>query len=501
MHHPFVKILFVASECVPFAKAGGLGDVVGALPKALAALGHDARVLLPKYGTVDTAGFSRRAEPLGVPMGSGAAWCGLLEGRLPGSDVPIYLLEHDAAFGAPQIYGGEEHTIWGGVKFGILSRAAFELSRYLDWKPDLLHLHDWPSAWAAVAANDVEQVEFPNLATILTIHNMAHQPRFPPAVLDHLGFGHRFFRSDGLEDHGLLNPFKAGLFHSTMISTVSPRYSHEIRTSEGGCGLHMVVDFRGADLVGILNGIDEDVWNPRTDPLITARYSAEDLGGKARCKAALERVMGLDPEPDGPLLGVVSRLTIQKGLDVLAAGMERLIEAGARLALLGSGEPWLRLRFTELAARHPGRVGVRFAYDERLAHAIEAGSDLFLMPSRFEPCGLNQLYSQRYGTLPVVHATGGLDDTVEQCDPMTGAGTGFKMYSLSEDALVHTVAWAMDIYRHQKDVFSAMQRRAMAKPMGWDAIAPRYVDMYRWAMQRKGVVDVATPEPTPVAAP
>lgn len=481
-----MRILFVASECAPFAKAGGLGDVVGALPKALRAAGHDARVIMPRYGFVDTGGLERSSRPLNIPLADGSAGCAVHQGCLPDSEVPIYLIEHDAAFGGESIYGGEEGTVWGGVKFGLLSRAAFELCRWLDWRPDVMHLHDWPSAWAAVMANDVEKANFPRLATILTIHNMAHQPRFPREVLDVLGSGHDYFRPDGLEDFGQLNPFKGGLYHATMITTVSPRYSHEIRAREGGCGLHQVVDFRGGDLVGILNGIDEDVWNPRTDRLISARYSVDDLSGKQRCKAALERVMGLDPEPKGPLIGVVSRLSSQKGLDVLAAGMDRLVSGGARLALLGSGDPGLRLRFSELAARYPGRVAVRFAYDERLAHAIEAGADLFAMPSRFEPCGLNQLYSQRYGTLPIVHATGGLDDTVEQCDPASRRGTGFKMYALSEDALVHTTAWAMDVYRNHPALFSAMQRQSMTKPMGWDAIAPRYVELYGWALQRKG---------------
>lgn len=462
--------------------------MVGALPKALRALGHDARVLLPRYGHLDVSGFERHPNPIGVPLGLGPAWCSIYEGRLPGSEVPVYLLEHEAAFGAPRIYGGEERSLWGGVKYGLLSRAAFELARYLSWTPDVLHVHDWPTAWVPLMLNGPEsRPPWYGVATVLTIHNLYHQPRFPPDVLEHLGLGLGEFKQDGLEDYGEVNPFKGGLYHATMLTTVSPRYSWEIRTPAGGCGLHTVTEFRAADLVGILNGIDEDVWNPATDPHLPARYTVDDLSGKAACKAALESTMGLDPEPNGPLIGMVSRLSPQKGLDVVAGGLERILASGARVVLLGSGDPDLVDRFRYLADRHRRRFGVWIGYNEPLAHLIEAGSDLFLMPSRFEPCGLNQLYSQRYGTLPIVHATGGLDDTVEQCDPSAMRGTGFKMYNLYEDALVNTVRWATDVYRYQPELIREMQRQSMSKRMGWEVAARRYIDVYGWALERKGV--------------
>lgn len=483
---PGVRILFVASECAPFAKAGGLGDVVGALPKALHALGHDVRVLMPKYGHVDASGFSHLGS-MGVPLGFGAAWSEVHEGRLPDSEVPIYLLEHDTAFGAPVIYGDEPGTVWGAVKFGILSRGAFELCRFLDWKPEIFHLHDWPSAWAAVYLNGPEAHGFGSSASVLTIHNMAHQPRFPAETLTHLAIPEHEMRADSLEDFGEVNPFKGGLYHCTMITTVSPRYAHEIRSPTGGAGLDRIADLRGGDLVGILNGIDEEIWDPAVDATLPANYGPEDMVGKAACKVELERVMGLDPEPHGPLLGVVSRLSPQKGLDVLADGLVRILATGARLCLLGSGDPALQDRFRWLAQQYPGRVGVRIGYDERLAHLIEAGSDMFMMPSRFEPCGLNQLYSQRYGTLPIVHATGGLDDTVEQCDPIARTGTGFKMYALHTDALVNTTRWAIQVYRRDPELFAIMQQNGMKKRMGWDEAAHRYADVYRWSLERKGV--------------
>ncbi len=483
-----MKVLFVATECAPYAKAGGLGDVVGALPKALVAAGHDARVLLPRYGHLDTTGFTPLPGVIGVPLGFGTAWCALHEGRLPQSSVPVYLLEHDAAFGPPRIYGGESGTIWGGVRFGILSRAAFELGRYLNWIPDVMHVHDWPTAWVPLMANGVESAPpYDRLATVLTIHNMAHQPRFPLELLDHLGLGRGEFRADSLEDFGEVNVFKGGLYHSTKLTTVSPRYVQEIRSPAGGFGLDHVLEFRGGDLVGILNGIDEQVWDPATDPLIPATFDADDLSGKAACKAALQAEVGLDPDPTNPLLGVVSRLTGQKGLDVIADALERLLATGAQLVLLGAGEDSLEGRFRWLASRHGGRFAVRIGYDEGLAHRIEAGADLFLMPSRFEPCGLNQLYSQRYGTLPVVHATGGLEDTVEQCDPRARTGTGFKMYRLDPDALFNTTKWAIDVFRGDKELFSAMQRQSMQKKMGWDTAADRYLDVYRWAAAARGV--------------
>jgi starch synthase len=425
---------------------------------------------------------------MGVPLGFGTAWCGVYEGTLPGSEAPIYLLEHDALFGAPRIYGGEGGTLEGGVKFGLLSRAAFELSRYLAWQPNVLHVHDWPSGWVPVLLNGPEaRPPWLEVASVLTIHNMAHQPKFPPVTLEHLGIPWSEFRPDALEDFGDVNPFKGGLYHATMITTVSPRYAHEIRAPALGAGLDHVAELRGADLVGILNGIDEEVWDPARDPLLPATYDVTDLSGKAVCKAELQRRFGLAEEPHTPLIGLVSRLSWQKGLDVVAASLDRLLGLGAQVVLLGSGDAGLEGVFRYLAELHPGRFGVWIGYSEPIAHLVEAGSDFFLMPSRFEPCGLNQLYSQRYGTLPIVHATGGLEDTVEQCNVGERRGTGFKMYALHVDALTHTVSWALDVYRNAPDLYRAMQEQSMRKRMGWDEAAARYVDVYRWAGQRKGV--------------
>ena len=481
-----MKVLFVASECAPFAKAGGLGDVVGSLPKALRLLGHDVRVVLPLYGSIDRSEAQRHDAPLAVPIGSGEAWCAVWEDRLPGTDVPVYFLEHNALFGGSQIYGGDG-TTHGGARFVFLSRGAFMLCRKLKFVPDIMHTHDWPTAWLPLILNTVERhPPFDRTASVLTIHNIAHQPRFGVEVLGLAHLPAEVYRPDGIEDFMHLNPLKGGLYHATMVTTVSPRYAWEIRTPAGGAGLHPIVDFRGADLVGLLNGIDDGVWNPATDPLIPANYTALDLEGKKTCKRVLQESMGLEVRPDLPLLGVVSRLNGQKGSDVIADALDALLGLGAQLVLLGSGDPALEARFRLRADLGGGRFAARIGYDEGLAHRIEAGADIFLMPSRFEPCGLNQLYSQRYGTPPVVRATGGLDDTVEQCDISSGGGTGFKLWDLSPQSLIDTVAWALHVYREHPAVFRALQLRGMTKRMGWDQAALRYGEVYTWAVERVG---------------
>jgi starch synthase len=350
----------------------------------------------------------------------------------------------------------------------------------------VFHVHDWPSALVPVYLNTLEaEGPLARSASVLTVHNIAHQAKFP---------GHEFavtqlpevvFRADGLEDHGAVNSLKGGLYHATMVTAVSPRYAWELRTAEGGAGLDGVCRFRGGDLVGILNGIDDTVWDPARDPHLAARYCAEDLAGKAACKRALQRELGLEESASLPLLGVVARLVWQKGLDVVLDALDALLALEVQVVLLGAGSGDLEARVRERAAAgHPRFAGV-VGFDDRLAHCIEAGSDLFLMPSRFEPCGLNQHYSQRYGTLPVVRATGGLLDSVENHTPGTDLGTGFVFWDLSPEALTHTVAWALSVWREEPERFRAMQLRAMRKPLGWDQAAARYAEVYRWALGRK----------------
>jgi starch synthase len=319
---------------------------------------------------------------------------------------------------------------------------------------------------------------------VLTIHNLAHQGVFAPRDYEDAGLPWDLVRDDGLLHDQQLNLLKGGLYHATMLTTVSPRYAQEIRTEEGGSGLDPVLRFRGADLVGILNGIDERIWDPSSDKALPARFTAEDLSGKAECKRALQKELRLAQRNDVPLIGIVTRLTWQKGSDVVAQALDRILALGTQVAILGAGDPELEefLRVRSLLGGDRFRMVI--GYNEGLSHRIEAGSDLFLMPSRFEPCGLNQMYSQRYGTLPIVRATGGLDDTVEQCNEETGEGTGFKLWHLSPDSLVDTVSWAVHVFRDKPTLFRHMQRRAMKKHFGWEKAAKRYEEVYGWALDR-----------------
>lgn len=481
------SVLFAASECAPLAKAGGLGDVVGALPKALRARGIDARIVLPRYQSVKMQGFERHPAPLAVPFGGQQYWCSVWEGKLPGTEVPVYLVEHQGLFGRPYLYDPPNGSAGDNLeRYGFFSRAALQLTRHLRWTPDVFHVHDWPTALLPVYLNTVERhSELGRSATVLTIHNMAHQGFFSKRDFGLTHLPGSVLRSDGLEDRGALNLLKGGLYHSTMLTTVSPRYAQEIRTRDGGFGLQGVVDFRGGDLVGILNGIDEEVWNPQTDPHLDAHYGPEDLSGKAECKRSLQRELFLHEREDLPLIGLVSRLNDQKGTDVVAEALPYLLQLGAQFAILGSGDPRTESTLRTLSHHGGGVLRAWIGFNERLAHRIEAGADLFLMPSRFEPCGLNQLYSQRYGTLPIVRSTGGLYDTVHSYDPRTGEGTGFRFEDLDVRSLVETVRWALDTWRHRREHFQGMQVRAMRKRMGWELAAERYAQVYDWALGRR----------------
>lgn len=494
---PRLSVLFVASECAHFVKAGGLGDVVASLPVALRALGHDARVVIPRYDVIASETLWRHEGPLGVPLGKGEAWAGVLETVIPGSDVPVYLLDHQSFFGRGYLYdppGGA--ALDNLVRYAFLCRGALQLCKRLHWVPDVIHVHDWPTALVPIYLNTLEAGgPLAGIATVLTIHNLAHQAKFPAADLTATGIPWSQFRADGLEDFGAVNPLKGGLFHATKVTAVSPGYAAEIRTPEGGAGLDGLIRFRGADLVGILNGIDESVWNPRHDPMIAAPFDADDLSGKLLCKRALQRDLGLADRPRVPLIGVVSRLNEQKGIDIILAALSRILDLDAQVVVLGSGdqasEAYLHVRSQFGGDRFRAWIG----FNESLAHRIEAGADLFLMPSRFEPCGLNQMYSQRYGTLPIVRATGGLDDTVENYDPVTGSGTGFKFRDLHVDSLVATVRWAIETYRQHPRDFRAMQRRSMQKSFGWSLAARRYVQLYGWAIDaRRGSAIDSSPD-------
>lgn len=485
-----LKILFISPEVEPFVKVGGLADMVGALPKELASSGHDVRIVCPAYGSIKVGdAWTPRLEPLGVDVGHAAHWARTWQTSLPGTGVPVYFLEHEMYFGSPEVY--QSGSAWNAHRFIFFSRGALTLCLQLNWIPDVIHCHDWTTGFVPVFLNTtLRHTPLGAVATVFTIHNLEHQGFCAADAVDFAHLPHAEFRADSIEACGQVNLMKAALYHSTKLTTVSPTYAEEIRTPAGGFGLNDVLTFRGADLLGIVNGIDERAWDPATDHRLPARYDLEDLSGKALCKAALQKRLGLDVDPHIAVLGVVSRLATQKGLDLLAAALPRIIDGmHVQIALLGSGDPGLEHAFRQAAAHWPGRVGVHIGFDGTLARLIQAGSDYFVMPSRSEPCGLTQLYAMRYGTPPIVRSTGGLIDTVEQYVEGTGAGTGFRFNDATADALHDTIGWAVSTYYDRPDDLAALRRNGMTRDFSWRSSARRYVDAYHWAIDaRRGAL-------------
>jgi starch synthase len=481
------KVLFVASECAPFAKTGGLGDVVGALPKALRKLGFDARVMIPLYSGIRWNELETLEGPLSVVVGGERRPFGVRLGRLPGSDVPVYFLEHHYFFDRDGIYGSAAEGYSDNLeRFSFLSRASLELCRMLGWTPDVVHAHDWQTALVPLYLDTVMWGSpLYRLPCVFTIHNLAYQGVYGVDALPVIGLGLEHFNAFELEHFGSLNLMKGALYHATVLTTVSPTYAREIQTSAYGFGLDGVLRSRAADLTGVLNGIDVDEWNPATDPNIAARFDERDLAGKAACKAALQREVGLAVAPEVPLFGLVGRLTDQKGVDVLAEILDGLLALPIQLVLLGTGDPALERRFAASAESHPERFRAFLRFDDALAHRIEAGSDFFLMPSRFEPCGLNQLYSLRYGTLPIVRATGGLADTVVNYDEKAGTGTGFVFGDLYPGSLYSTIGWAVSTWYDRRPHVERMRHQAMVADFSWRRSALEYADLYRraWSLR------------------
>jgi len=486
-----LKILMTASESVPFAKEGGLADVVGALPKFLHALGHDVRVVMPRYYKVNREKFQLKQLPgtLVVPMGViGQMYCGVLEGRLPGSEVPIYFLEHEQFYGRESLYEvNNEGYIDNDNRFVFLSKGSLELCKMIDFAPDIVHAHDWHTAAVPFLMNTNYRYD-PHLreaASILTIHNMQHQGNFYEGLIDVLGVGWEHFTFLGLEMDDQVNLLKGGLYNATLLNTVSEGYAREIQSAEYGWGLEGVVRERSHDLYGILNGVDYTEWNPENDRYLPAHYSDRDLSGKALCKRELQQLFGLPQRDDVPVIGMVSRLVKQKGIDILAEAIPRILGLDVQVVLLGAGEPWAHFYFGDVAAHHRDRFACWIGYDNARAHKIEAGSDFFLMPSAFEPCGLNQMYSMRYGTLPIVRATGGLDDSVENFDEQKMTGTGFKFWSLDAGSLFDTVGWAVHTWYHNKPAIEALRQKAMQKRFTWEDAAKKYERLYLEALRRR----------------
>lgn len=484
---PTIRVLFVSPECAPVAKTGGLGDVSAALPAALRELGVDARVLLPGYSAALAAVGDAR-ESARISAFEPAVEARLLETRLP-NGVPLIVLDCPSLFdrrGGP--YQNDSGEDWedNALRFGLLSRAAAVLgtgASVLAWRPDIVHCNDWP---AGLAPAYLHFSAAPRAACVMTVHNLAFQGNFEATWAAKLGLPPASFAVEGLEFHGGISFLKAGLFYARAITTVSPSYAREIQTHAHGFGMDGLLRRRRGSLAGIRNGIDTRIWNPATDPLIGTRYAANSLDRKSINKAALQRRLGLPSDGEIPLIGLVSRLTHQKGIDLLLEAAPRLAGLPSQLVVLGTGERALEEACRAFAARHPRSVAVVVGFDEGLAHLIEAGADMFLMPSRFEPCGMNQMYSQRYGTPPIAHATGGLVDSVVDCDARTladGSATGFLFREPTPAALLAAAERAVALYRDRRS-WRTLQRNGMARDFGWAAAARQYAQIYARLVRR-----------------
>jgi starch synthase len=475
-----MNVLIIASEVIPYSKTGGLADVTGALPRALANLGAQVTVVTPRYESIDPTRFSlaRRLRTLPVPVGSDTVEVGLFEGNLPGSRARVYLLDHPPSFGRPHIYGEPSQDYPDNARrFALLARGALEVMRDMGGWPDIVHAHDWQAALALLMVKRGWFPGTPPTGCVLTIHNLAFQGLFPATVVEELGLGADLFTPDGIEFYGNLSFLKAGILFADRVTTVSPKHAREIQTAEFGCGLDGLLRSKGSKLRGILNGADYDIWDPRRDPHLPKTFGPDDLTGKATSKEALQRAFGLPVRPGVPLIGAISRLTEQKGFDLVAEIAEDLARLDVQLAILGTGAKDLETRLTDVARRFPNKLAVRIAFDDRLAHLVEAGSDMFLLPSRFEPCGLNQMYSLRYGTIPIVRAVGGLDDTIVDYDPRSRTGNGFKFEDYSGQALLGTIRRALNAFNSVESWRETMLR-GMRLEYSWETSGRRYLETY-----------------------
>jgi starch synthase len=475
-----LKILFLSAEVAPFAKVGGLADVAGALPKALKALGHDVRVVMPAYQKIEQQGregkFTALAGGMIVSIGAGGLNAGVYEGKLPGSEVPIYFVAEGSLYDRAEVYGYNDDP----YRFAFLSRAAFELCQRLGWRPDVVHAHDWHTApavaWLATAGQSLEA--FRGLPSVFTIHNLAHQGLTSWDVFRYLGL-----ITHGLteEPYGAVNFMARGIFHATMINTVSPTYAREIMTKEGGWGLQNLLHFRSFDVHGILNGVDTEVWNPQTDKNLPQPFTPDSIETRLENKRALQTKLGLPQKDTVPLVGMVTRLDAQKGIDLLGHALHLLMNGGAgeaQFVVVGTGAGHYEDTLRHLSSYHSDKMRAVLKFAPDLAPLVYGGSDIFLMPSLFEPCGLGQMIAMRYGSVPVVRATGGLADTVREMQ------TGFLFNDFNTDALWNALQKAIYIYNVDKASWRAIQRNGMTTDFSWRNSALGYQQLYEWAIAR-----------------
>ena len=475
-----MKVAFLASEVIPYAKTGGLADVAGALPKYLAGLGADVRIFMPLYREVRKKNLP--LEPVlpeaSLEMGGRIFEYAVFGHRSEG--VTVFFIDRPEYFDRDHLYGTAAGDYPDNAeRFAFFSLAALETMRAVGFRPDILHGHDWQAAPAFAYLKFVYAKDpfFRGTRSIFTIHNLAYQGLFDKDVLAAVGLPASLFNPGDLEFYGKVNALKAGILYATAVTTVSPRYSREIQTPEFGCGLDGLLRSRSGVLHGILNGVDYRDWDPATDRLIPRNFGPSDLGGKRVCREELGRMFGLTLPPDKPLAGMVTRLAGQKGLDIVCEALESLLGLGLSLVILGTGEQKIQDFLLAAQKKHAAHLGLKIAFDERIAHSIYAGSDVFLIPSRYEPCGLTQMYAMKYGTIPIVRATGGLEDSVEEFDPAAGSGNGFKFAEAAPGPLLEAAARAIRAFGRPGD-WSALVRNAMAADFSWARSAATYLALY-----------------------
>ena len=481
-----MNITFAASEGVPFSKTGGLADVVGALPRALAELGHNVTTFLPRYKQTKLADSKIALRSVTVPFDDQYRFCSVMDGGKH-AGVQFYFIdyppffERDALYGVP---GGGDYPD-NAERFAMFSRAVIEASK-LFGLPDVFHCHDWQTALIPVLlhTNYVTDPALKKSAVVFTIHNQGYQGLFESDVLPLLNLPWELFTMNRMEFYGKVNFLKGGIVFSDAITTVSKRYAQEIQTSEYGFGLEGVLRSRSGNLFGILNGVDYGEWDPAADALIAKKFSPADLSGKADCRADLLQEFGLAPLEGHALIGIVSRFALQKGFDLIAAIADRLLHDSVQMVVLGTGDRQYEQLFLKLAQQYPTQFSVKVAYDNALAHKVEAGADIFLMPSRYERSGLNQMYSLKYGTVPVVRATGGLDDSIEDWNPAIKQGTGFKFHAYHGEALYSALREALDAFK-DREGWRQLMLNGMKKDFSWSRSAREYVKVYERALQNK----------------
>jgi len=484
-----MQIVFAASECVPYAKSGGLADVVGSLPVELARLGHEVAVYLPLYSSARPyldAHLNYAVRSITIPFRFYNRFAGIVDGGLR-DGVRHYFVECPELFDRPDLYGprGGEYGD-NAERFGLFCRAVVEATKILG-VPQIFHVHDWQAALIPVYLRTVYGPDpvLSGAGIVLTIHNAGYQGWFPPNTTEQLLLPWDLYTMDRLEQYDRFDFLKGGVVYSDLLTTVSRRYAQEVQTPEFGNGLDGMLRRRAADLRGILNGVDYAQWNPAADRHLAAHYTADNLSGKQECRADLLHAFGLGHiDPSTAVIGIVSRFVTQKGFDILAQAADALASRNVAVVVMGSGDPYYENFVRDWTYRHPGNVAARFSYDEALAHKVEAGADIFLMPSRYEPCGLSQIYSLKYGTVPVVRATGGLDDTIEEWNPEQGTGTGFKFHGYSSYDLLAAVDRALAAFPN-KEAWQHLMRNGMAQDHSWEGPAREYAEVYEEVARRR----------------